>query len=92
MRHAACVRRCRRFKQRIRKGDCWDNAVAESFFSTLKTEALGDLMPVDHAAAGHIIREYIDGYYNVTRRHSFIDYETPIGFELKKAIAAKAAA
>lgn len=75
-----------------RKGDCWDNAVAESFFSTLKTEALGDHVPADHSAARRILREHIDGYYNVKRRHSFLDYETPIGFELKIAIAAKVAA
>lgn len=75
-----------------RKGDCWDNAVAESFFSTLKTEAFGKHVPADHAAARRILREYIDGYYNVKRRHSFLDYETPLGFELKRAIAAKAAA
>ena len=75
-----------------RKGDCWDNAVAESFFSTLKTEALGDHVPSDVAAARRILREYIDEYYNVGRQHSFLDYATPIGFELKNAIAAKAAA
>lgn len=75
-----------------RKGDCWDNAVAESFFSTLKTEALGDHVPSDVTAARRILREYIDEYYNVRRQHSFLDYATPIGFELKNAIAAKAAA
>ncbi|MBK8943572.1 MAG: IS3 family transposase [Polyangiaceae bacterium] len=47
-----------------RKGDCWDNAVAESFFATLKTEALGDRVPADHDLATHAIGEYLDGYYN----------------------------
>ncbi len=75
-----------------RKGDCWDNAVAESFFSTLKTEALGDRVPSDVAAATRMLREYMDCYYNVRRQHSFLDYATQIGFELKNAIAAKAAA
>lgn len=70
----------------------WDNSVAESFFSTLKTEAFGDHVPADRSAAKRILGEYIDGYCNVKRIHSFLDYETPIGFELKKAIAAKAAA
>jgi transposase InsO family protein len=74
-----------------RKGDCWDNAVSESFFATFKTEALGDLVPEDHAAANCIVREYIDGYYNTKRRHSFIDYECPIEFELKGQLAAMAA-
>ena len=75
-----------------RKGDCWDNAVAESFFSTLKTEALGDRIPADHVIARRIVREYIDGYYNAKRSHSYLDYESPIGYELKQAIAAKSAA
>jgi transposase InsO family protein len=74
-----------------RKGDCWDNAVAESFFATLKTEALGDRIPDDHDAATRDLREYIDGYYNTKRRHSFIDYECPIEFELKSQLAAMAA-
>ena len=74
-----------------RKGDCWDNAVAESFFATFKTEALGDDVPVDHDAATRAFGAYIDGYYNTKRRHSFIDYESPIEFELKSQLAAMAA-
>ncbi len=74
-----------------RKGDCWDNAVAESFFATLKTEALGDLVPGDHDAATRLLGEYIDGYYNAKRRHSFLGYESPIEFELKSQLAAMAA-
>jgi len=74
-----------------RKGDCWDNAVAESFFATLKTEALGDRVPADHDLATRAIGEYVDGYYNPKRRHSFIDYDSPIEFELKGHIAAMAA-
>jgi transposase InsO family protein len=74
-----------------RKGDCWDNAVAESFFATLKTEGLGDLVPDDHDAARRVIGDYIDGYYNSKRRHSFVDYESPIEFELKSQLAAMAA-
>lgn len=74
-----------------RKGDCWDNAVAESFFATLKTEALGDLVPGDHDAATRLLGEYIDGYYNPKRRHSFLGYESPIEFELKSQLAAMAA-
>ncbi len=74
-----------------RKGDCWDNAVAESFFATLKTEALGDAIPADHDAATQSVGEYVDGYYNIKRRHSFIDYECPVEFELKSQLAAMAA-
>jgi transposase InsO family protein len=74
-----------------RKGDCWDNAVAESFFATLKTEAFGGDVPADPDDATRIVGEYIDGYYNTNRRHSFIDYESPIQFELKSMLAAMAA-
>jgi len=75
-----------------RKGDCWDNAVAESFFSTLKTEALGDdLVPVSHANAFEVVRDYIDGFYNTVRRHSHLDYKSPIEFELRCSGLAAAA-
>lgn len=74
-----------------RKGDCWDNAVAESFFATLKTEALAGHVPADHDDADRIVREYIDGYYNTKRRHSFIDFKCPIEFELKCHISAMVA-
>jgi transposase InsO family protein len=74
-----------------RQGDCWDNAVAESFFATLKTEAFDDRVPDDHDAATRTIGDDIDGYYNTKRRHSFIDYESPIEFELKTQLAAMAA-
>ena len=74
-----------------RKGDCWDNAVAESFFATLKTETFGDLVPTDQDAAARVLGEYIDGYYSTKPRHSFLDYESPIEFELKSQLAAMAA-
>jgi putative transposase len=65
-----------------RKGDCWDNAVAESFFSTLKRE----MENIDHleswGAANISIAEYIDGFYNLRRRHSALNYNSPIEFEL----------
>jgi len=65
-----------------RKGDCWDNAVAESFFSTLKRELDGiDDFESRHGAALSI-GEYIDGFYNLQRRHSANDYTSPIEFEL----------
>jgi len=74
-----------------RKGDCWDNAVAESFFGTLKTELVGDFVYDDHDVATREIEHYIDGYYNPTRRHSYLDYVSPIEFELKSHIAVQAA-
>jgi putative transposase len=69
-----------------RKGDCWDNAVAESFFATLKRE----MEEIDNleswAAANLSIGEYIDGFYNSKRRHSALNYNSPIEFELMHSI------
>ena len=65
-----------------RKGDCWDNAVAESFFSTLKRELEGIDDFESRAGAALSIGDYIDGFYNVQRRHSAINYTSPVEFEL----------
>jgi putative transposase len=69
-----------------RKGDCWDNAVAESFFATLKRE----MEEIDNleswAAANLSIGEYIDGFYNPRRRHSALNYSSPIEFELMHSV------
>lgn len=74
-----------------RKGDCWDNAVAESFFSTIKTELVGDGIYASHDVADAAIAEYIDAFYNTVRRHSHLGYVSPIEFELRRQIEAKAA-
>lgn len=64
-----------------RKGNCWDNAVAESFFSTLKTELSGAYKT--HADARRAIFEYIEVFYNRKRRHSSLGYLTPAEFEAR---------
>lgn len=67
-----------------RKGDCWDNAVAESFFATLKTEL--DLTPSKLSGQAEVnlqLAHYIDGYYNTQRLHSSLGYTSPIAFEAK---------
>lgn len=74
-----------------RKGDCWDNAVAESFFSTLKTELVGDRIYTSQDAATMAIGEYVDSFYNTIRRHSHLGYVSPIEFELRRQIEAEAA-
>jgi putative transposase len=74
-----------------RTGDCWDNAVAESFFGTLKAELVDDEQYASRAAALASIADYIDSFYNLQRRHSFLDYVSPIEFELKAQTAALAA-
>jgi putative transposase len=74
-----------------RKGDCWDNAVAESFFATLRAELLDHLRPATRADATAAIGEYIESFYNPVRRHSHLGYVSPIEFELKSKVAALAA-
>ena len=67
-----------------RRGNCWDNAVAESFFGTLKLELLYELPLQTRAVTRAAVAEYIEDFYNVRRRHSSLDYMSPIEFELKK--------
>ena len=66
-----------------RKGDCWDNAVAESFFATIKGEMVDHEDFQTRAEATAAIADYIDAFYNVSRMHSTIGYVSPIEFELK---------
>lgn len=68
-----------------RKGNCWDNAVAESFFHTLKVELLKDQQLTDRVTLQQQVFEYIEVDYNKTRRHSAIGYLSPENYELKKA-------
>jgi putative transposase len=64
-----------------RKGDCWDNAVSESFFATLEKELLA-LQPLQsRSKMRHQVADYIDSYYNLVRLHSHLDYVSPIEFE-----------
>ncbi|GAA0458818.1 transposase [Paractinoplanes deccanensis] len=64
-----------------RRGQCWDNAVAESFFSTIKTELIHRQPWSTHQAARQAIFEYIEGWYNTQRRHSSLGYLSPAAFE-----------
>jgi len=75
-----------------RRGDCWDNAVAESFFATLKGELVDHETYATRAAAIASIADYIDGFYNTERRHSSIGYVSPIEFELKLILKSQSAA
>jgi transposase InsO family protein len=60
-----------------RKGDCWDNAVAESFFSALKLELVSDERFNSRQQARDSIFEYIEVFYNRSRSHSAADYLSP---------------
>ena len=64
-----------------RKGNCWDNAVAESFFATLKKELVHQCEYADQEAARASIFEYIEVFYNRVRRHSSLDGMSPEQFE-----------
>ena len=65
-----------------RKGDCWDNAVAESFFATLKAELVYLTEYRTRAEARASLFEYIEVFYNRQRRHSAIGYVSPSQFEI----------
>ncbi len=64
-----------------RKGDCWDNAVAESFFSTLEFELLMQSDWHTKAEARRAIFRYIEIWYNRKRRHSTLGYVSPAAYE-----------
>jgi transposase InsO family protein len=64
-----------------RKGDCWDNAVAESFFATLEKELLASQPLQSRSKARQQVADYIDNYYNLVRLHSHLGYVSPIEFE-----------
>jgi putative transposase len=64
-----------------RVGDCWDNAVVESFFATLEKELLVDGVFASRAEASRAVFEFIEIWYNRQRRHSTLGYLTPAEFE-----------
>ena len=64
-----------------RKGNCWDNAVAESFFKTMKTEMVYHVVFKTRKQAGLAIFEYIEIWYNRKRSHSTLGFLTPLEFE-----------
>jgi putative transposase len=68
-----------------RKGECLDNAVAESFFGSLKNELVYHQDYKTRAGARQSIFEYIEVFYNRKRRHAFLNYMTPVEYEMKFA-------
>lgn len=64
-----------------RRGNCWDNAVVESFFSTLKSELICDQPYRTRAQVRSAVFEYIEVWYNRKRRHSTLGYISPVQFE-----------
>ena len=75
-----------------RAGNCYDNAAMESFWSTLKTETgLDRLIPATRKDAELAVFDYIETFYNPTRRHSSLGQISPVAFENKKQNDIKAA-
>jgi len=64
-----------------RKGNCYDNAVMESFWSTLKNELIYRRIFATRAEARTAIFDYIEGFYNRSRRHSALGYKSPLAYE-----------
>jgi transposase InsO family protein len=67
------------------KGNCYDNAMVETFFKTIKSELVWRTIFYTRASAEHAIAGYIDGFYNPVRRHSALDYLSPAQFEKRAA-------
>ena len=77
-------RRCRQAGVRPSMGsvgDCYDNALCESFFATLECELIDRSTFRDQHEARCAIFEFIEGFYNTRRRHSALDYHSPVQFE-----------
>ncbi len=65
----------------VKKGNCWDNAVAESFFSSLKLELDLNKVIGTRAVTEAVVFEWIEVFYNRKRLHSTIGYQSPTAFE-----------
>jgi putative transposase len=66
-------------------GDCYDNAMCESFFATLECELIDRSAFKNHDEARHAIFDFIEGFYNTHRRHSALSYDSPVQFENRQA-------
>ena len=89
--YVAALQRLRVVRSMSRKGDCWDNAVAESFFATIEHECLRGRVFHDLRHATRVVGAYIDSFYNAERLHSTLGYVSPIEFELSSAFQKEAA-
>jgi transposase InsO family protein len=70
-----------------RRGNCWDNACVESFFSTLKRELPNDHVFEDWREVELAVFAYVEAFYNTRRPHSALDYRTPTAYEKERAAA-----
>jgi putative transposase len=68
-----------------RKGNCWDNAVSETFFKSLKAELIWRQQWQTRRQVQGALFQYINGFYNPRRRHSALGWKSPLAFERKAA-------
>lgn len=68
------------------KGDCWDNAVMESFFHSMKTECIHHERFQTRDEAKKVVFDYIEVFYNQQRRHSYLNYQSPVQYEIVNAV------
>jgi putative transposase len=80
--HRKLIKDYRMIQSMSRRANCWDNAVMESFFKTLKVERVHTMRYDTRALAKLDIVNWIEGFYNQTRLHSSIGYQTPVNAEL----------
>ena len=64
------------------KGNCYDNAVVETFFKTIKSELIWPVAWRTRNQTENAVARYIDGFYNPIRRHSTLGYQSPVQFEM----------
>ena len=69
-------------------GDCFDNALCESFFATLECELIERRRFANRVEAKMAIFRFIESWYNLRRRHSALGYKSPVNFEAKHSEAA----
>ena len=71
-------------------GDCYDNAMCESFFATLQTELLDRSTWPTREGLANAIFAFVEGFYNPTRRHSTLGYLSPADYETRWALTGSA--
>ncbi len=69
-----------------RKGNCWDNAVMERFFGSLKSERTDSKIYLTRSEAKTDVIDFIEGFYNTQRLHSTLNYMSPIAYEKSYAM------
>ena len=75
--YRACIKQYEMLQSMSRKGDCWDNAVAESFFASVAFELIDQQVFASRSVAKRELFQYIEVFYNRQRPHQTLDYQTP---------------